>query len=78
MEYVVGFPRNSFLWLLNQHELALLRGGQFAPVYPGQFTPVLGDQFAPAELVSLFRFTMVTFTGIFNLQRKPPFKFQRK
>jgi hypothetical protein len=33
-----GFnPQNSFLNPLNQHELSIFWGGQFAPVYPGQF-----------------------------------------
>jgi len=32
--------KNPFLWFLNQHEIAIFEGGQFAPVYPGQFAPV--------------------------------------
>ena len=60
-----GFnPQNSFLKPLNQHELSLFWGGQFAPVYPGQFAPVKGGQFQPGEVVSLDRNQVVNFTGI--------------
>jgi hypothetical protein len=62
---LIGFnPQKLLLWLLNQHELAINRGGQFAPVYPGQFRPVLGGQFQPGKVVSLLRPTLVNFTGI--------------
>jgi hypothetical protein len=51
-----GFnPQNSFLNPLNQHELSIFWGGQFAPVYPGQFAPELGAQFQPGKVVSLLR-----------------------
>jgi hypothetical protein len=61
---LLGFnPRKTPFMVLNQHELAIFEGGQFAPVCPGQFRPVLGGQFQTGESGQICPVKVVNFTG---------------